>query len=318
MATAEPDGTPAPGSQPGQRGFLASVKGALFRTEQEFAFLKGITLLSIIGTLIGAYFQNLSAYEDKVTTQAKEDMTAATEAFTDASTALSTAITLQGLLFYDFTRAAKLNAVSDDNGLMSKNARELYKPYEEAAATLHESVNMLARRMEIYLDWPSDPSHDPTSTASLGVDPITSSMLGTVNFDCDEDMPSFAPNKSSVTREANGRKLTVDWFSAKHHVFTIEYCFDVTRKAWMETIRQWASQSSLDPAAVDKFFADGTAGKLQTRLDEQVVRLNAFMSRAMSEIDAIRARYRPNGYLCSVPILNTLVDKKCTPVRTRS
>jgi hypothetical protein len=58
-----------------------------------------------LGTLIAAYFQYLTAYEDKVATQAKEDLTAATVAFTDTSTALSVPIMLQATLFRDFVNA---------------------------------------------------------------------------------------------------------------------------------------------------------------------------------------------------------------------
>jgi hypothetical protein len=38
-----------------------------------------------------------------------------------------------------------------------------------------------------------------------------------------------------------------------------------------------------------------------TRDSNQVLRLNAFMSLAMFDIDKIRIKYRPNGFICSVP-----------------
>jgi hypothetical protein len=318
MSSADVDRAHAPDGNPADPGFWQRIKTAIVHTERKLAFVQGVTVVSILGTLIGAYFQNISAYEAKVATQAKEDLTAATAAFAAASNALSTAITLQGLLFYDFAHAAKLSAVGDDNALTSKNARKLYKSYEDASAALLENVNLLARTMEIYLDWPSDPAHDPATNNALDADPITASLLGAVDFDCDQDMPSFDPGKSTITKEKNGKTLTVDWYSAKHHVFTIEYCFGVTQKTWMEIVRQWASQSSLDQSGIAKFFSDGTADKLQERLDSEVVRLNAYMSRAMNEIDQIRVKYRPNGYLCSVPIASRLMGQRCTPLRVRS
>jgi hypothetical protein len=45
------------------------------------------------------------------------------------------------------------------------------------------------------------------------------------------------------------------------------------------------------------------------------IRLNAFMSRAMNEIEGIRVRYRPNGFFCSVPGAREIMGQKCTPVR---
>jgi hypothetical protein len=315
MSSAEPGGADASGGKPAATTLWQRIKAALVRTENEFAFVKGLTIVSIVGTLIAAYFQNLSSYQDKVATQAKDDLAAATQAFTEASTTLSTAIVLQGQLFYDFVHAHRRNAVADPNALTSKHATELYKSYEDAVAGLRQSTDLLGRKMEIYLDWPSDPNHDP-ATAAIGNDPITTSLLGTVGFDCDDDMPSFASGKTRITKSANGASLAIDWYSAKHHLFTIAYCFDVTQKTWMEIVRKWSSQSTLDQGDVDKFFTAGgatgqvppTASQLQLRLDHEVIRLNAFMSRTMNEIEQIRVRYRPNGYFCTVPVVGSMIN----------
>jgi hypothetical protein len=246
MPDPEGGGASAPNSSQTRPGFWQQLKGAAIRTEREFAFLKGLAVVSLLGTLIGAYFQYLSAYQDKASALAQEDTAAATNAFTETSNALSLAITLQGLLFYDFVHAVKLNAANDAAALTSKNAHDLYQPYEEASATLRENTNLLARKMEIYLDWASDIGRDPATDADLGVDPISTSLLGVFGFDCDQDMPTFEVGKSTLHKVKNGKTLDVDWYSAKHHVLTIEYCFDVTHKTWMEIVRQWASQSSLD------------------------------------------------------------------------
>jgi len=318
MSNPEGGGAPAPNTFSGKPGFWQRVKDAIARTESQLAFLKGLGIVSVLGTLIVGYFQYLSAYEDKVSTQAKEDMAAATTAFTETSNALSTAIILQGQLFYDFTRAAKLNAAGDANALTSRNAHDTYKPYEDASNSLREDINLIARKMELYLDWPSDPAHDPANNSALGLDPISTSFLGAVDFDCDEDMPSFADGESVLHKEKNGKKLDIDWYSAKHHVLTIAYCFDVTRKTRMEIVRQWASQSSLGQTDVTQFFAEKNDEKLQARLDNEVVRLNAFMVRAMSEIEAIRVKYRPNGFYCHLPGVREVISifsRACMPLR---
>ncbi|HEX3501888.1 MAG TPA: hypothetical protein VHU22_00695 [Xanthobacteraceae bacterium] len=300
----------------GKPGLWQRIKGIVGLAEGEFVFVRGLALVSLLGTLIGAYFQNLSAYQDKVSALAQQDMATATTAFTDTANTLSQAITLQDLLFYDFIHANKLNAGGDDNALTSKHARDLDKPYEETASSLHENVNLIARKMEIYVDWPSNRGRDPATDRSFGADPINMSVLGAVDFDCDEDMPKFDPNDHVVRKTKGGKSLDVDWYSAKHHVYTIAYCFEVTHKAWMETVRQWASQSSLQPDAVANFFSTHTADHLHDRLDGEIVRLNAFMSRAMNEIEAIRVKYRPNGFLCSVPGSREILGQKCMPVRT--
>jgi len=318
MSNPESGGTPASSGGSGKPSFWQRVKNAILNAENELSFLKGLGVISVLGTLIAGYFQYLSSYEDKVSTQAKEDMAAATTAFTDTSSALATAITLQGQLFYDFSRAAMLNAAGDTNALTSRDAHDTYKPYEDASDSLRENINLIARKMELYLDWPSDPAHDPANNSALGLDPISTSFLGAVDFDCDVDMPSFAEGKSVLHKEKDGKKLDIDWYSAKHHVLTIAYCFDVTRKTWMEIVRQWASQSSLGQAEMAKFFTDKNDEKLQARLDKEVMRLNAFMIRAMSEIEAIRVKYRPNGFYCHLPGVREVINifsRVCMPLR---
>jgi hypothetical protein len=136
-------------------------------------------------------------------------------------------------------------------------------------------------------------------------------------------MPTFDKKNHIIHKTKDNKTLDIDWYSAKHHVFTIAYCFDVTQKTWMEIVRQWASKSSLDQNQITAFFLpDGssTADKLHERLDKEVVRLNRYMSRAMSEIELIRVKYRPNGFLCSVPGVGQLLGlfNRCAPVRTAS
>jgi len=74
----------------------------------------------LIGTMIGAYFQYLSNYQDKVSRKRRTIWLPQTAAFTETSNTLSIAITLQELLFYDFAHAVELHASNDDSALTSK------------------------------------------------------------------------------------------------------------------------------------------------------------------------------------------------------
>ncbi|MGB6963634.1 MAG: hypothetical protein WBD90_03900 [Xanthobacteraceae bacterium] len=205
---AQASGAPGNGAA-AKAGFWQRVKGAIVRTENEFALIKGLAIVNLFGTLTGDYFQYLSSYQDKVSALAQADMTAAITAFTDTSNTLSQAITFQDLLFYDFIHARKLNAGGNDNALTSKHARDLDKPYEDTASSLHENVNLIARKMEIYVDWPSNLGRDPATETSFGTDPINMSALGDVDFDCDQDMPKFDPNDHVVQKAKNGKSLSV-------------------------------------------------------------------------------------------------------------
>ncbi len=287
-------------------------------------FFKGVTfvgvfsaIVGVLGTLIAAYFQNLSAYEDKASALAKDDMAAAAQAFTDASTALSIPLSLQERLIFGYAAAAEETVDTDDDAYVTKSTRAINGNYEDSYTALRENINLIARKMEIYLDWASNIQRDPAKPGAPTADPINISLLGAYNFDCDkdDDMPFEKGEATLPLKDPDGklRDLTVDWNSAKHHVFTIAYCFEFTHKH-MKTVRQWASKSRVDRAQREDFIKQFPS--LKKRLDNQVVRLNIFMGVAMNEIDRVRVKYRPNGYWCSVPIVREALGQKCTPIRT--
>jgi hypothetical protein len=320
MSSPENSGASAPASPGNKSGFWQSVR----RIEQDFAISK-LAILSVIGTLIGAYFQNLSTYNDKVAAQAKDDMTAATQAFADASSALSVPLALQKQLISGYHNAIATNTDSDNTAYETANAHSIYKSYTDAYRSLSENYNLLARKMELYLDWPSNLTRDPATDSTPTTDIINMSLLNTYGFDCEDDMPSFQKidpenkNKddSQVELPHHGKPvLTVDWYSAKHNVLAIETCFEITHEA-MTPVRQWASGSTVDQVARTKFI-NTNFEIFSKRASNQVLRLNAFMSLAMYDIDKIRVKYRPNGFLCSVPIVRGALGKKCMPVRTAS
>ncbi len=297
--------------------FRQKLKNAFIRTETEYSFFKGLTFLGFLGTIIGAYFQYISAYNDKVTTLAKEDLTEATSAFTDASKQLSVPLSLQERLVFSFFAANDPGTDQDNKAYIAGNASKMIGQYDAAYAELRQSINLLAQRMEIFLDWPSDLTHDATHPASPAADPMNSSLLGDVGFDCDRQMPSFEPGKSQVLLKNpdDGAQLVVDWYSAKHNVYTIYVCFDLIHKQ-MQPVRQWAANPAATPANLPGFMAKKDA--LEGRLTRQVVRLNTFMNVAMLQIERIRVKYRPRGLYCNVPVVReviSLFSRRCTPVQ---
>jgi hypothetical protein len=318
----EPNASTA--SATNKSGFWQSAKRAVIQIEKDFAVSK-LAILSVAATLIGAYFQNLSTYNEKVAAQAKDDMTAATQTFADASGALSVPLALQKQLISGYHNAIVTNTDSDSTAFETANAHSIYKSYADAYRNLSENYNLLARKVELYLDWSSNLTRDPATDSVPTTDKIDMSLLNTYRFDCEDNMPSFEKvepgnkikdaSQLTLTLPNDSKKtLTVDWYSAKHHVLTIETCFEITHEA-MIPVRQWASGGAVDQVARTKFI-NTNFDLFSKRASNQVLRLNAFMSLAMFEIDKIRVKYRPNGYLCSVPIVRSALGKKCTPVRT--
>ena len=299
-------------------GFLSNawrnLKRGVIRSEKELAFLKGAAILSLLGTLIGAYFQNLSAYEGKVATQAKDDLLAATEAFTEASVTLSTPLSLQERLVFGYFDAVDQRVDGDPNAYVTKNARALSVPYESAYTGLRQNIDLLARKAEIYLDWPSNLSHDAANNEPPTADPINRTALGAYNFDCDNNVPNFTAGGSRIKLFNNDKtdSIDFDWYSAKHNVLAIYYCFNVIQRR-IRPIREWGANISLD---VDKQRSFNENKKnLEDQLTKQVIRLNVFLGLAMNRIDEIRAKYRPHGYTCSLPGVRELMGRRCTPVR---
>lgn len=316
MSNTEGNGTPAFDGRAPKSGFWQRLKRVLIHTEAEFSFLKGLTFVGFLSTLIVAYFQYLSAYQDKVATQAKDDLESATAAFKEASTALSVPLSLQERLISGYYDAIDQKIDTDANAYLTRSMRAINGPYQDAYTALRQNINLLAQSVEIYLDWASDANRDPAINIPPTADPISVSALGTYNFDCDNDMPIFTENGYKlVLKGQDGTELDVDWYSVKHHILTIYYCFYLTHEL-MEPAREWASSSPVDTNGKGKFIE---RKKLLTgRLTKQIVRANAFMGLALNEIEQIRVKYRPNGFWCSVPGVREALGQRCTPVRVAS
>jgi hypothetical protein len=337
-----------------QRGRWARL-GTLFgKTNSVLSYAKGLPVITLIGSLLVGYFQYLNAYQDKVSAQAKDDMAAATSTFTDIANAFSGAQTLQQILFFDFSNALDVHSDADEKALGTKDARGIFPTYESARTLLRQNSNLLARKAEIYIDWASDVDRDPAEARTPTTDPLTESLLGDYNFDCDDsanfpqfetatsangktvsdktnkdlcqvdkDQGNYDPDKSYVNLCArrngeivrNKPSITIHWYSAKHQVLTMHYCLQAVH-ARLLAARDWASQSEIDAPTKVKFLAERE--QTRTELDNQVVRLNAFMSLAMFQIEKIRVKYRPVGFTCHIPIVSSIISlfsRSCTPIR---
>lgn len=309
---------------------------------------KGLTAVTLLTGFLGGYFQYLGAYEDKVSEQAKTDMTAATQTFLDITNAFAEAQMLQQLIYFDY--AATLGEPDPGNTKMVTQAGyETFPAYTKARNGLRQNTTIFARKAEIYVDWPSNLSRDPATAQVSDEDPLTETLLGNYNFDCDAHFPHFGneqaskpstgssedvcdsggerdnPKASTVNLCAIGDDKKVDprrpaiiinWNSAKHHVLTMHYCFEVAHRE-IATARIWASKNEVSDQKKAEFLA--VQGKVRSHLNDEVIRLDAFMSLGMSQLERIRVKYRPSGFFCHVPLVRDaigLVSKRCTPVST--
>ncbi len=325
MATAPPkkNGQARPSLRDRCRNLLSGLKS-------RFHLFVSLPVITVIGSLLASHFQYLSAYQDKVDVEAKQQVNAAETTYTDVSTMFSKAITLQQYLFFDFRDSVKANTSSDDHALNTTDARALFKQYDDLRITLRENIDLLARRVERDLDWRSDLTRDAAKVTVIGGDPMSRIKLGAYNFECESEdgpMPNFHPGETQVdlpppkemlAYNPNAKPLSLDWYSAKHEVLTLYYCFEVAHRR-IVAARQWAANGTVDSAASTAFTHN--MDNIQISFNREAERLNAFMTLAARRIETIQVKFRPRSWVCHVPLVRELVDvysktNYCLPIRT--
>jgi hypothetical protein len=207
------------------------------------------------------------------------------------------AVNLQQILYFSFRDAVDAGVDKNDDAFQTKTARDTYKSYLDARNALRERIDALARKMEIYVDWPSDRNRDPTVQRSA--DPLNSHSLGAYDFDCAKYLPNSTSIETlkvdSIPKPDTTASLQVDWRSTKHHIVALQYCFETVHRLILAA-RQWAAKSPVTPEMRNKIIRDRE--KIQAAFDELVERLNAFMMLTMWRIQDIRLRYQTKNYLC--------------------
>lgn len=311
---------------------------------------KGLTIVTLLTGFFGGYFNYLNSYEEKVGEQAKADMTTATKTFVEISNAFAEVQMQQETMLADFAGALNERLDPGAKQMDTKAANDLFPDYIKARTALRQNSAVFAREAEIYIDWPSDQSRDPAASRTLNQDPLTETLLNDYDFDCDApaNQASFEgaiydgakhgpPDEKLCAPEVIEQKTYVDmcaravgsgaikpakgivivnWWSAKHHVLTLHYCFE-SMHTRLRTARIWASNNNVSEDAKQEFLKQER--HLRRSLDHQAARLNAFMTLTMSQLERIRVRYRPSGFFCHVPVVRDAIgvfSNQCMPIRT--
>lgn len=257
----------------------------------------GVTF-GAIGTLFFGIFQYYTSYQEKVASLAKDDLTSATSTFIESFNALSVAQSLQERLIFSF-----YDPKHDD---LKEYAHELYRDYAPAYSKLRANNTILANNIGLWLDEPNSDRRDTTTSALATADSLTVHRLEDISFDCQHDVPNFKAKKQQ----------NIDWRIAKYHVLTIYYCFNLIHRK-MEIVREWALGKDIKGTDRKDFMQDKNEGvAVKETLDQQVVRLNAFRALAAYQIERIRDRFRPNGFLCDAPLVGSAIEMlthRCQP-----
>jgi hypothetical protein len=124
------------------------------------------------------------------------------------------------------------------------------------------------------------------------------------------------PPKDLLKEIPNAPTIELKWFSAKHQLLTLYFCVEKTHEN-IEAARKWASGSTFSDA--DKQLPKNKINRIKDMLDRDVVRLNAFMTLAMREIEVIRVKFRVHPWYCKAPIILEIINSlsnRCTPLAT--
>lgn len=335
----------APKSAP-LRWLWTTVKGLSL-----FTVLSG--LFTVLSSLAVGYFQYLNAYQEKVGSQAKDDMTLAAATFTEISHPFAEMQALQQTLYIDFARAVGEKSNASDKALATKEAQAISERYEKARIELRENIDLLTRKAEIYIDRASDPYRDPADKHNVDGDPLSRRVLRDYAFDCSDkfNFPAFGnvhvPDDDTPAKEvpddqycAMAEKRGVDettkpkdafiricagpndkaakrvnWYSAKHHVLTMHYCLEAAHDK-LAAARQWAAGSARD-AAKESEILQGEK-EINAQLDDLAGRIDAFNSLALYQMEQVKVKYRPAGLWCNVPFVWNMASLNCFPIRTAS
>src|SRR5206468_8822050 len=209
--------------------------------------------------------------------RAETDMRMATATFTEISRKFSEAQMLQQAMFLDFLNALDENTGPDEQALATRHAKTMSEAYEAAGLALLQTAEVMARSAEIYVDWATDFRRDPADPHYPNSDPLSRLLLAAYDFDCNDNLPAFVPRKTARQRTASacqvdsnqffdpyddsyvnlcprqkdkadqGHSVTIHWYSAKHQVLTMHYCFDALHRR-LAKVRAWASQGEPNPA----------------------------------------------------------------------
>ena len=75
------DDAGTPPQAPNEPAPRAGLWQRIVSWDREFSIAKGLAVVTLLTSVFGGYFQYLNAYQEKVSTQARDDMSAATATF---------------------------------------------------------------------------------------------------------------------------------------------------------------------------------------------------------------------------------------------
>ena len=83
-------------------GVFGRVKKFLLSADEGVSLFKNLSIVGLIGAVVGSYFQYVSWREEQNLQRYKEDFAAATAVFTEVASTLSTAMHRQQIVYFNY------------------------------------------------------------------------------------------------------------------------------------------------------------------------------------------------------------------------
>jgi hypothetical protein len=311
-----------------------------------------LSLVTLIAGWVGTYIQYLNSYEQKVSETAQADMKDATATFVEISDAYAQAQLLQQLIYYNYTASGTSDP--GNKAMVTKAGQGAFANYVTARDALRKNSSLYVRKAQLYIDWPSNLGRDAAGATANDGDPLTESLLGDYNFDCDakENFPHYrvtdeagtptgkysveasqkaclAPNETHP-QIAMGSKTVLcavdDQGKIDHTRPSREINWDSAKHHLL--VMHYCFELTHGQISAARIWASNNEISQQAKddfaknrnnyeasLDHEVVRLDSFLSLVMSQLERIRVRYRPSSFYCNLPLINYAISDRCNPIR---
>ena len=132
-------------------------------------------LVTVLSSLAVGYFQYLSAYQEKVGSQAREHGLGDGNVHGNLTRILRNA-GVAATLYSDFTRAVRADP-RQRRSAGHQAAPAISERYEKARIALRENIDVLTRKAEVYIDWASDMYRDAADKRNVDDDPLSQRVL---------------------------------------------------------------------------------------------------------------------------------------------
>ena len=279
-------------------GHWRSLRRAFELIDQPFRLATNLTFLGILGSLIGAYVQYNSWWNEKNLARYREELTSAIASYAEISGQISSMINLQQMMYYAYKNAFDHWGPRDQESklFLTRNGKKTYDDYVISRTALRKQVDVLLGKADLFIDRPISSDSRRIEAFEERILVISDrDSLRDAKFSCKQHMPDLSMPKLAIAQ------TIINWNSAKDHVGTLYYCLEEIHTALLP-VRIWAEAGAIpiisESAELSTRHTEFKKRMPDVEIDMALLttRLRSFISLSTRNIETIRLRIRP-GFL---------------------